>query len=167
MVFFRRGRNQGLIAALAVLVLAFAVSAAVAAEDPTRDEYKAMVEPICKANGKANERILDGVRQLVKEDKLKPAGAKFAKAATALKQTRRELLAVPQPSADKARLTKWLGFVKTEAELFGLTATKLKKEDQRGANQMVTKLLQTANQANAAVLSFEFKYCRFEPSRFT
>lgn len=166
-MFFRRGRNQGLIAALAVLVLAFAVSAAVAAEDPTRDEYKATVEPICKTNTEANERILDGVRKLVKEDKLKAAAGKFSKAAKALKRTRQELLAVAQPSADKARLGKWLGYVKTEAELFGRTALKLKKEDRRGANQMVTKLLQTANRANAQVLAFEFKYCRFEPSRFT
>lgn len=164
----RGGRGLVATLAVAVLVLVLALAAAAfAAEGPTRDEYKAAVEPICMANGKANERILDGVRQLVKEEKLKPAGAKFTKAATALKRTRRELVAVPQPSADKARLGKWLGYVKTEAELFDLTATKLKKEDRRGANQMVTKLLQTANQANAQVLSFEFKYCRFEPSRYT
>ncbi len=166
-MFSRGRRTQGLVAAVAILVFAFSVGAAVAAEDPTRDDYKAAVEPICKANGKANERILDGVRQLVKEGKLKPAGAKFAKAATALKQAWRELLAVPQPSADKARLAKWLGYVKTEAELFASTGTKLKKEDRRGANQMVTKLFQTANRANSEVLSFGFKYCRFEPSRFT
>jgi hypothetical protein len=166
-VFFRRGRNRGLVAAIAVLALAIAASAAVAAEGPTRDEYKAMVEPICKANTKANDRILSGVRKLVKEDKLKLAGTKFAKAATALKQTRRELLAVPQPSADRARLAKWLGYVKTEAEQFDLTATKLKKEDRRGVSQMVTKLRQTSNRANAEVVPFEFTYCRFEPSRFT
>jgi hypothetical protein len=156
-----------LVAAVAVLVCAIVAAAAVAADNPTRDEYEATVEPICKANGKANERILDGVRKLVREGKLKPAGGKFAKAATALRQTRRELLAVPQPSADKARLARWLGYVKTEAEMFDRAATKLKQEDKRGASQMVTKLLQTANRANSEVLSFEFKYCRFEPSRYT
>jgi hypothetical protein len=164
---FRRGRNQILVVATAGLVLAVAVSGALAAEAPTRDEYRAAVEPICKANTKANERILGGVRKQVKEDKLKAAGAQFSKAATALKKARRELLVVPQPSADRARLGKWLGYVKAEAEQFDLTARKLKQEDRRGANQMVTKLLQTANRANAEVLAFEFDYCRLEPSRFT
>lgn len=166
-MFFRRGRNQALVAAFAALVLAFVVSGAVAAEAPTRDEYKAAVEPICKANTKANERILGGVRKQIKEGQLKAAGAQFAKAAKALKKTRRELLAVPQPPADSARLGKWLGYVKTEAEQFELTARKLKQEDKRGVSQLVTKLRQTANRANAEVLSFEFDYCRFEPSRFT
>ncbi|MBK5220026.1 MAG: hypothetical protein JJE35_09620 [Thermoleophilia bacterium] len=162
----RRGRGF-LAAVIAGLVFVIAVTGALAATPPTREEYKAMVEPICKANTKANERILGGVRKQVKEGKLKAAGAQFAKAATALKKARRELLAVPQPSADKTRLDNWFGYVKTEAELFDQTARKLKQEDKPGANQMLSKLIRTANRANIEVLPFEFTYCRLEPSRFT
>lgn len=152
--------------AVACLALALVAAGAVAAT-PEREEYKAQVEPICKVNTKANEQILGGVRKQVKEGKLKAAGAQFAKAATALKKTRNQLLAVPQPAADKARLTKWLGYVKEQIGLFEQMARKLKAEDKPGANRIVSKLLRTANKANAEVLAFEFTYCRFEPSRFT
>src|SRR5438445_13040205 len=88
------------------------------AEEVTRAEYVARVEPICKVNAKANERILKNVRKEVKQGKLALAGRQFIKAAKALKKTYLELKAVPQPTADQARLTKWLGYVKTEVTLF-------------------------------------------------
>lgn len=154
-------------AVLAGLVLAVVASAALAATAPTREEYRDRVEPICERNTKANERILGGVRKQVREGKLKAAGAQFAKASRALKEARRQLLAVPRPSADRARLSKWLGYVKTEADLFGKMARELRSEDRQGANRMLIKLIRTANRANREVLPFEFQYCRLEPSRFT
>ena len=99
----------------AALLLAIAAPAAMAL---TRDEYKAKVEPICKKNSEANDKILKTVRKEVKEDKLKTAGAKFIKASNALNATYNELKAVEQPAEDAAKLTKWLGYVKTEADLF-------------------------------------------------
>src|SRR5215510_7876181 len=99
----------------AVLLLAIAAPAAMAI---TRDEYKAQVEPICKKNSEANDKILKTVRKEVKENKLKTAGAKFIKASNALKTTYNELKAVEQPAEDTAKLTKWLGYVKTESDLF-------------------------------------------------
>jgi hypothetical protein len=65
-------------------MLLFAVAAPLALAI-TRPEYKAQVEPICKKNSEANEKILKTVRKEVKENKLKSAGAKFLKASTALK----------------------------------------------------------------------------------
>lgn len=151
------------IAALAVLVTA---SLALAAET-TRDEYKAQVEPICKTNSKANERILGGVRKEVKQGKLKPAAQAFSKAASALKKTLAQLKAVPQPSADQAKLGKWLKYVGAEASLFEAASKKLKAGDKTGASAMVIRLTHNATLANNTVASFEFEYCRFEPSRFT
>ncbi len=153
--------------ALAVLALLIAGASLAAAEEVTRDSYKESVEPICKSNTQANEKILKGVRQEVKAGKLKPAGAQFAKAAKALKQTYAQLKAVPQPSADQARLTKWLGYVKTEADLFEAAAKKLKAGNKVGAQAVVIRLTHNANLANNEVFSFNFKYCRFEPSKFT
>jgi hypothetical protein len=161
--------GRGIAGTTATLFIAFALvsTSVAAAEGPTRDEYRDTVEPICKTNTKANERILSGVRGQVRENKLKAAGAKFAKASAALKKARRQLLGVKQPSADAQRLKRWLDYVKTEADLFGQTAKKLKAEDRGAANQLVIKLTQTANRANAQVLPFDFVYCRLEPARFT
>jgi hypothetical protein len=149
----------------ALLCLTTGCALALAA-DTTRTEYVAAVEPICKTNTQANERILAGVRNEVRADKLRPAAGKFAKAAAALKQTLVELRAVPQPKADKPRLTKWLGYVKGEVGLFEATSRKLKAGDKAGAERMSVKLTHEANLANDQVLAFEFSYCRAEPSRF-
>lgn len=154
---------------LSVVVLALAVLAlpVAQADETERAEYKEAVEPICKANTKANERILKGVRGKVKAGKLKAAARQFSRAATALRKTHGELKAVPQPPADQAKLTKWLKYVKEEANLFQKTANKLNAGDKNGALGMVIRLEHNANQANNQVLGFEFRYCRFEPSKFT
>jgi hypothetical protein len=150
------------------LVLFAALLAAVPsfADDAERQTYKAEVEPICKANTQANEKILKGVRQLVKAGKLDAAAKKVFAAARALKRTRAELLAVPKPSEDAARLTKWLGYVKDEVTLFESLGRKLKAGEKTQAQKMVLRLKSTADRANNTVLDFEFRYCRFQPSKF-
>jgi hypothetical protein len=152
------------LAALAVFLMA-AVPLALAAEQ-TKESYVAEVEPICEANTKANEKLLKNVKSQVKAGKLTPAGASLITAGKALKKTWSELSAVPQPSADSAKLTKWLGYVKGEAELFEKAGTLLKAGKKAPAQQVVNKLSKNANLANFEVVSFGFHYCRFEPSKF-
>jgi hypothetical protein len=151
---------------LGAAVLAAAVATAPAAEQ-TRTSYREAVEPICKADTEANERILAGVRQEVREGKTGPAAARFTRAAKALRKAIAELKAVPVPAADAARLSKWLGKVSNEAGYFEAVGRKLKAGDKAGAQKLVAKLTTEADAANNVVLPFEFEYCRLEPARFT
>ena len=161
-----RNSRSLVLVAIAVLGVLSAASLALAAET-TRAEYVAAVEPICKANTQANEKILKGVKAEVRKGQLKPASKQFAKAATALKKTLTQLQAVPQPAADQKTLAKWLGYVKTEATLFEKVGKKLKAGDKIGAEKMVVLLTHNAELANNTVLDFEFHYCRFNSSKFT
>jgi len=151
---------------LIALVCLSAASLALAAET-TRAEYVAAVEPICKQNTKANERILKGVRAKVRKGRLKQAAGQLARASSALKKTLAELQAIPRPPGEAATLTKWLGYVETEARLFSSTAKKLRDGERAGAEKVAIRLTRNANLANDTVLDFEFHYCRFEPARFT
>jgi hypothetical protein len=159
--------KRAIAAGLATMLFAAALAPTALGAAITRAEYKAMVEPICKANSDANDRILKNVRKEVKQDKLKPAGAKFIKASNALKKTHAQLLAVPQPDADEAKLAKWLGYVKKEADLFKKAGDALKAENKSKAQKFVNQLTTNANQANSQVLAFGFRYCKFEPSKYT
>jgi hypothetical protein len=161
--------GKKIFAALSTVVMTLAMLAAPFAEaaEVTRESYKEAVEPICKTNVEANERILKGVKSKVQTGKLKAAATQFTKAAAALEKAYKQLKAVAQPPADKARLAKWLKYVQEEVGLFRKTATKLKAGDKNGAVRMQFRLEHTANQANNQVLPFEFKYCRAEPSKFT
>jgi hypothetical protein len=149
------------------LVVALVLAAAAFAAEVSRDEYKDAAEPICKTNTQANQRILAGVRAEVKQGKLKPAAAKFAKASAAQAKALRSLEALPRPAADEARLTKWFSYLKIEAELFATAGRKLAAGDKPGAEHTVTKLTLNANKANNEVLPFGFRYCRLETSKFT
>ena len=147
-------------------MLVFAVAAPMAMAI-TRDEYKAQVEPICKANSEANDKILKTVRKEVKENKLKTAGAKFIKSSNALKKTHTQLLGIEQPVEDAAKLTKWLGYVKTQVSLLKNTGNALKAGNKKKAQTERNKLDKAVNQANSAVLAFSFRYCKIEPTKYT
>jgi hypothetical protein len=153
--------------ALTCTAIFLAAATLALAEDPTRESYTAQVEPICKANTQANERILRGVRSKVRQNKLSAAGTQFIKASRALRGTHAQLKAVPQPPADTAKLTKWLGYIKTEANLFKKAGDALKDGNKIKAQRMVVQLTRNANLANNTVFAFDFRYCRFEPSKFT
>ncbi len=150
----------------AVAIFSLTVTVASAAE-VSREAYVTQVEPICQANTKANEKILKNVKIDVKKGKLKVAAAALEKAAKALQRTYAQLAGVPQPTADEARLGKWLGNVKIEATLFMQTGKALRSGNKNKAQNLEGKLNANANQANAEVLSFEFHFCRFNPSKFT
>jgi hypothetical protein len=148
-------------------LLALIATSLAGAEETNPAAYVAAVEPICKSNAAANERILGGVKKQVQRGQLKPAAARFAKAASALRETLGQLRAVPQPPEDQQGLSKWFGYIKHEAELFGLVAKKLRAGQKGAASSLVIKLNNNATLANNSVLDFDFHYCRFEPSRYS
>lgn len=152
---------------LGSLIVAMALAASAFAAEVSRDEYKAAAEPICKKSAQENERILANVRKEVKTGMLKPAATKFAKASKAQANALKQLEALAQPTADEARLGKWLSYLKIEAELFATAGRKLNSGDKAGAEHITSKIAQNANKANVQVLPFEFRYCRQEPSKYT
>lgn len=150
---------------LAVLLICWSVPA-LGAEESERDRYVAAAEPICKTNVLANKRIFQGVEKMVKKGELKRASTRFFRAATAFGRTIRELAALPQPSADAARLQRWLGLLKEEKGVIVKIAKALAAEKKGKANSYAIELNRIANKANNTVLSFGFDYCRVEQSRF-
>lgn len=156
-------KTLSLLALLALLLYASFASAA----ELTRDEYKAQVEPICKTDKEDSDRILTGVTKLAKQDKLAQAGQAFAKAANALEKAQKQLAAVPQPSADAAKLTKWLSEIKAESALMRTIGKKFKAGDKAKATSLAVKLQNNANKANNQVIAFQFNYCHIDPSKYT
>jgi hypothetical protein len=163
----KRGRGGwGGFAVALVLGIVLAATALALAAGTTRDEYVAAVEPICKRNTEANERIFAGVRREVLHGQLASAATKFARGTKALRRTLGELKAVPRPAADRARLKDWFAAIEVEVGLFARTARYLREGEAEPAIRMSAKLSSAANEANNVVFEFEFRYCRAEPSRF-
>jgi hypothetical protein len=136
------------------------------ADELTREEYAAQAEPICKTNVLANKRIFKGAKDQVKAGKLKPASTHFFRAATAFGKTIGQLERVPRPSADEARLAKWLGLLRTEKGMIEKIGRALANDDKHKASSYSVDLNRNSEAANNTVLGFGFDYCRIDPGRF-
>jgi hypothetical protein len=166
----RSVRPRTLVYAFALILAFFTISpisAGGAESEPTRDSYKAAVEPICKENRAASDRYLSGVRKLVKKDKLHKAAENFTKAAAALENAHKKLAAVEQPPADAAKLAKWLAGIKRQVSQLRAIAAKLKAGKVGPASALSVRLTHDATTTNNQVIVFGFNYCRIDPSRYT
>jgi hypothetical protein len=164
-------RSSKLVATAIAALLATALLAAgalgVTSPEQTRESYVAQVEPICKTNTKANERILAGAEKKVKEGKLKVAAGQFTQAAAAFGKAVKQIKAVPQPVADQAKLAKWLGYLEGETKLLSEIGKALKAGNKTKAQTLSVRLTHNGNLANNAVLGFDFDYCLIDSSRFS
>lgn len=148
-----------------VAALLVAVPVALAAT-PEQQEYADQVEPICKANAEANSRILKGVKAQVQKDELVPAGKRFIQASGVLGKTVVQIAKVPQPEAYAAKLEKWVGYLRSEKSYLQQIGSKLKAKDKYHAQKLAVQLNNNNNKANNTVISFPFKECRIDSSRF-
>lgn len=152
--------------AVAVALLASAPAALAIGTEPTRSEYAAAVEPICKRNSNANSRILKGVKGQVKSGQLVPAGRRFTRAAAALGKAVRQIARVPRPPADRTKLTKWIGYLKREQAYLRKIGSYLKSRNRYRAQKQAVQLNRNNSRANNTVVGFGFHNCRVESSRF-
>jgi len=160
---FKRGLGA-FAAALVGIVVAVPMAGA---GELTRDEYLARVEPICKANTEANEKIFKGAKEEVKAKELKKASTHFTRATVAFEKTIKQLKAVPPPAADAAKLGKWIGYLEVESSFLGKIGKALAAEQKAQAQTFSVRLNRNSNLANNTVLGFGFDYCRIDPSRFS
>ncbi|HEX3733627.1 MAG TPA: hypothetical protein VHU86_00595 [Solirubrobacterales bacterium] len=163
----RNLRISKLIAGAFVALLAMAGLALAAAPEQTRESYVAQVEPICKTNTKANERILAGARKEVKEGELKVAAGQFTRAAAAFGKTVKLIAAVPRPSADSAKLAQWIGHLEAEQKLLSEIAKALKAGKKGRVQTLDVQLNNNSNITNNTVIEFGFNYCLIKQSRFS
>lgn len=151
---------------LALAVALLVVAPVALASTPEQQEYAEQVEPICKANSEANSRILEGVKTQVQKDELAPAGKRFIRASAALGKTITQIDKAPRPEAYAAKLEKWIGYLKSEKTYLQQIGSKLKSKDKYHAQKLAVELNKNNNKANNTVISFPFKECRIDSSRF-
>jgi hypothetical protein len=157
--------------AIATLLLAAALVAPAvsAAPDGPQAEYRSKVEPICRAEGEAKERIFDDSRLLVGggAENGKRAGRAFMKGSNQLGHTLAKLRAVPRPEADAQKLVRWLAQVSEQVKRLRQTGKSLKEDRRRRAQKLVTQFSYAASRANNLVVSLEFRHCVFKEFGFT
>jgi hypothetical protein len=151
---------------VALLGGAASASAAAVAEAPTRDEYVAQLEAVCKPDAEATQRAMKGARADVRAERLAAAAAKFAKATSIFGSTLRQIVPVPRPPADSAKLAKWFGYLRNQQSYLQQITAKLRADQAIKAQRLISRFIHNGNLANNTVLAFGFDFCSFKFSRY-
>jgi hypothetical protein len=158
--------SRRLIAILVALTLAFPAWAASETPEPTRAEYVAQLEQICKPGSEATQRAVRGFRADVRSERLRAAGTKLGKAKRIFAHTVSSISTVPRPGSDSATLGRWFDALGRETLYLGKTVAALRAEDVARFQRVSADFIHEGNKANNVVVSFGFNYCAFKPSRF-
>ena len=159
-----RRRSWAVVAAIGAALLLSASAAA--AEAPTRDEYVAQLEGICKPDAEATQKAMKGARNDVRAERLAVAAAKFAKAASIFGLSVKAMSAAPQPAGDEAKLDKWFGYLRAQESYLKQVTAQLRADHAIQAQRLIARFIHNGNLANNAVLAFGFDYCSFKFSRY-
>ncbi|HYP55709.1 MAG TPA: hypothetical protein VEQ41_05330 [Solirubrobacterales bacterium] len=154
-----RALAAALVATLAVATIAHG------AEEPTREAYVAAIEPICKRDREASEKLLADTKQAVRDGRLDAAGRQLIRASRRFNGTIRQLVAVPRPPADDAKLRKWFKFLRIVRDRIRQTGVFYREDKELQATHESIRAEKSGNAANNVSFSFKVKYCRLSRSR--
>lgn len=149
----------GTLAAVAVALLAIAPFAL--GEEQTREGYKAQAEPICQANREANERIMDGARERLKQNKLDAVGKQFIRLSGSFGAMITKLLPIPTPSADDHRVDRWFEQMRLLKQRLRNVGKYYKVGEKIKATHESILAERAGITANNTSIVFHFRYCRF------
>ena len=137
-----------------------------AAEAPTRDEYVERLEAICRPDALATQKAMKGARGDIRAERLAAAAGKFAKATSIFGSTVKEISAVPRPSADTTKLSKWFTYLRRQESYLRQITEQLRRDRAIKAQRLTARFIHNGNLANNVVLAFGFNYCSFKFSRY-
>jgi hypothetical protein len=162
------GKGHRRLIASAALAAALLITAAtaVAAQAPTRAEYVAQLEGVCKPDAEATQRAMKGARSDIRSERLASAAGKFAQATTIFGSTVKKISAVSRPPADAAKLGRWFGYLKNQESYLGQITAQLRAGHAIQAQRLTARFIHNGNLANNVVLAFGFNYCSFKFSRY-
>ena len=152
--------------AIAIPLFLLAAATAPAAEAPTRHEYVAGLEKVCKPDALATQRAMKGARTDIQRERFAVAAVKFAEAASIFGSTVNRIAAVPRPSADLGRLRKWFTYLNRQEDYLRQITTALRQGKAIKAQRLTARFIHNGNLANNVVLAFGFNYCSFKFSRY-
>jgi hypothetical protein len=154
--------------AAATLATALLVTAATAgaAQAPTRDEYVAQLEGVCKPDAEATQRAMKGARSDISAERLTLAASKFAEAASIFGSTVKKISVVSRPPADATKLDRWFGYLKAQESYLEQITAQLRGGYAIKAQRLTARFIHNGNLANNTVLAFGFNYCGFKFSRY-
>jgi hypothetical protein len=155
---------KGLLGTLAIAAALLGAAPLAHGEEQTRETYKARIEPICKANREANERIMEGAQRRINRHEYVAVGKQFIRVSESFGGLIPKLTAVPPPVGDERRVERWFEQMRLAKTRLRQTGKYYKEgEDIKAAHEGILAE-RSGIAANNISIVFKVRYCRF--SRF-
>ena len=133
---------------------------------PSRSEYVARLEGMCKPRALATKRAVQGMRADLRAERLAVAASKFSKASRLFAATVHTISPQPRPPADRATLTQWFKYLHQEEANLRRIVTVLRADRPVAFQHASASFVKSGERADDVVLAFGFDFCYFELSRF-
>jgi hypothetical protein len=154
------------VATVAVAVLSAGIAAAEGAPAPTRSEYVAGLEGICKPRALATKWAVRGMRDDLRAERLAAAASKFSQASRLFAATVHEISPQPRPPDDRATLALWFHYLRQEESNLRRIVVVLRADQPVAFQHASARFVRSGERADDAVLAFGFDFCYFKLSRF-
>ncbi len=151
---------------VAIALLFAAAANAEEAPAPSRAEYVAKLEGICKPRALATKRAVQGMRADLRAERLAIAATKFAQASRFFAATVREISPLARPAADRPTLARWFGYLAQEESNLQRVVAVLRADRPVAFQHASARFVTSGERADNVVLAFGFNYCYFKLSRF-
>jgi hypothetical protein len=153
--------------ATAVVALLFAgIAAAEMVPAPSRSEYVARLEAMCKPRALATKRAVRGMRADLRAERLAVAATKFSQASRLFAATVHEISPQPRPPADRATLGRWFHYLHQEESNLRRIVAVLRADRPVAFQHASARFVKSGESADDVVLAFGFNFCYFKLSRF-
>jgi hypothetical protein len=152
-------------AAVAVALLSAGIAAA-EGPAPSRSEYVARLEGLCKPRALATKRAVRGMRSDLRAERLQVAASKFSKASRLFAATVQEISQQPRPASDRATLGRWFHYLHQEESNLRRIVAVLRADRPVAFQHASASFVKSGERADDVVLAFGFDFCYFKLSRF-
>jgi hypothetical protein len=146
---------HGLIA-LAIALIAVAITAAPGYAASTRAEYVAQVDPICAPTIRGEHKALDAAGRQVKKGRYKAAARSFRRTNRIFSDGVEQVAAVPPPPADQPSISTWIQMLRSQVPLANRAAAALAHGH---IGKAMSRLLKASDSTKAYVRDYGFAAC--------
>lgn len=126
---------------------------------PTREEFVAQADPICREGNRKSRPYFKKVEKKVRKDELPAAGRNLIRAERIQRRTGRELAELEAPPADADRIDLWLSFVRRGVKRAIAAGQALTRGDLDGAAELLERADRQIAKGRRHVRNIDFEVC--------
>ena len=152
------------IAAAVLGLCVLAAATALAAAPPTREQYVAQAEQICKSGSPAAFAHLKSAKKNIQKDKAELGGRELIQVSEMFKSMGKRIKAIPKPTEDTETLAEWADKLDEENVVLRKAGEALVSGQKVKGQGYLTRFLHNSAAARDVVLGFGFNYCLFRNS---